>query len=90
MFIFLSILAILLAAVYYIFFLKNPKVAENEIVISVPPGTAVAALADTRIGLYAPALHFRLLPARSARRKTYMRDDTASLRDFPIRKLFAV
>jgi UPF0755 protein len=46
-FIVFLVLALLLGAVYYVFFLKNPKFSENEIVISIPPGTTVAALTDT-------------------------------------------
>ena len=41
------ILAILLGAVYYVFFLKNPIISDNEVVISIPQGTSVAALTDT-------------------------------------------
>jgi UPF0755 protein len=54
MFLFFVILALLLGAVYYTFFLKNPKVSvderastESEIVITIPQGTSVAALTDT-------------------------------------------
>ncbi len=53
-FLLLLTLALLLGAVYYTFFLKNPKVSENErssseneIVITIPPGSSVAALTDT-------------------------------------------
>jgi len=43
----LAILALLLGAVYYIYFLKNPKLSEGEVVITIPQGTSVAALTDT-------------------------------------------
>ncbi len=41
------ILVLVLGSIYYIFFLKNPKISEKEEIISIPQGTSVAALADT-------------------------------------------
>jgi UPF0755 protein len=41
------ILTLLSGAVYYIFFLKNPKTSEKEVIISIPQGTSVAMLTDT-------------------------------------------
>ncbi|HZK76461.1 MAG TPA: endolytic transglycosylase MltG [Candidatus Kapabacteria bacterium] len=43
----LVVIALALCAVYYIFFLKNPKISEREVVISIPPGMTVASLSDT-------------------------------------------
>jgi len=44
---FLLVIAAILFGVYYIFFLKNPKTTQTEIVISIPRGMTVAALSDT-------------------------------------------
>ena len=46
-FLFFVTLALLLGAVYYIFFLKNPKTSEKEVIIGIPQGTTVASLTDT-------------------------------------------
>src|SRR5579872_3151189 len=43
----LAVLALILIACYYIFFLKNPKISEREIIIIVPPGMTVVSLSDT-------------------------------------------
>ncbi|HEY3875448.1 MAG TPA: endolytic transglycosylase MltG [Candidatus Kapabacteria bacterium] len=43
----LILVAAVLGAAYYIFFLKNPKRFENEIVIGIPRGVTLAALSDT-------------------------------------------
>ncbi|HET6400816.1 MAG TPA: endolytic transglycosylase MltG [Candidatus Kapabacteria bacterium] len=49
----LAILALVLFAAYYIFFLKNPsmtdraRVSEREVIVSIPVGATVASLSDT-------------------------------------------
>ncbi len=42
-----GILALLLAGAYYIFFLKNPRLLEHDVVIVVPSGMTVPALTDS-------------------------------------------
>src|SRR5579883_270355 len=41
------IVVVLLVAIYYTFFLKNPKTTEREIIIGIPKGMSVSALTDT-------------------------------------------
>lgn len=43
----LMVIALALFGAYYIFFLKNPRVSEREVIISIPQGMKVAALSDT-------------------------------------------
>jgi|SRR5581483_8267325 len=44
---FFIVLAVILAAVYYVFFLDNPGRGHAEEIIGIPAGTSVAALTDT-------------------------------------------
>lgn len=45
-FLFLIVVAAL-GAVYYVFFLKNPRQSEAEVIISIPRGVTIAGLTDT-------------------------------------------
>ena len=46
-FYFFAAVLLVLFAGYYIFFLKNPRVSNREVIVTVPPGTTVLALSDT-------------------------------------------
>ncbi len=90
-FLFFVTLALLLGAVYYIFFLKNPKTSEKEVIIGIPQGTTVASLTDTLAAhqLIRSTLHFSLLLVRLARRRIFTPAGIASRKGFLTPKSFA-